>query len=275
MQGHGGSILARDAGTAAQQLTPAAQHIATRRMMGLPELRCTFDATCPGCSQQLTSQAEAVLHYPCCPGPAQLAPAGSHAGDVYATQMTHTALKKAVGRIITEAGHCVIEEVPGLFEDSADRPGDCTVLGFHDGQCHLAIDVNCTRLLTNSNLTMASNHPGKVLDTIELDKRARYAMQLQRAGGRVAFVPFVTDEYGSIGDHGHKLLEVLAQRATQRGAATEEGGMPSSTRKSLLLTRWRSYIAVAIHRVQAEVILMMTARAGKDATRIIVGDTMF
>ena len=39
---------------------------------------------------------------------------------------------------------------------------------------------------------------------------AFYQAQLDAAGGQIMFVPFIVDEYGSIGDHGQQLLMHLA-----------------------------------------------------------------
>jgi hypothetical protein len=269
MQGNGGGFLARQAGGGLHLLlTREEQLVATRRVLGLPEPRCWLNRQCPGCSQGLDSDREAALHYPACPGPMLLAPGASRAGDVYGSQVTHIALIKAVGRIITETGSVVVEEVPGLFEDSAERPGDCTVLGFHDGHRHLAIDVNCTRLLTNTHLQAAGVAPGSALEATEERKRRRYAELLERAGGTIAFVPFITDEYGAIGDHGQQLLEVLADRMTARPGGAGRRGQTTAAARAETIGRWRNYIAVAVHRAQARIIIEMTARAGRDATGV-------
>jgi hypothetical protein len=269
MQGGCGAFLARTAsGDGLLHLAAAEQQVATRRVLGLPEPRCWLNRQCPGCGQDLTSDREAALHYPCCPGPMTLGVAGG--GDLYGTQLTHTALKKVVGRIITEAGYLVMEEVPGLFGDEqAERPGDCTVLGFHDGHRHLAVDVNCTRIMTNTHLLAASSAPGTAQELTEGRKVGRYAELLARAGGTIAFVPFVSDEFGGVGDYGQQLLQVLAQRATagQEGARAR-GGTTTGAEQAALLERWRQAIAVAVHRTQARVILAMTARAGRNGAGV-------
>ena len=242
---------------------PAAEHVvATRRILGLAEPRCAYDGTCAGCNQALESAKEAALHYPACPGPAALTRRG--AGDLYATRMTHEALKQAVGRALTEANCAALEEVPGLFAEGQERPGDVVVLGYCDGNAHLAIDVSCTRLITNSNLASASTSPGEALEAAEEDKRAKYAAQLAAAQGAIHFVPFIVDEFGGIGDHGQMLFETLAHRAVRANANTAGGvGRSEGAQRAEHLRRWRSYVAVAVHRVQAQVIMMLSARAGK------------
>ena len=83
------------------------------------------------------------------------------------------------------------------------------VLGYCDGNAHLAIDVSCTRLITNSNLASASTSPGEALEAAEEDKRAKYAAQLAAAQGAIHFVPFMVDEFGGIGDHERHALGQL------------------------------------------------------------------
>jgi hypothetical protein len=122
MQAGGGSLIARDATHEVLRMGAAEEMVAARRCFGLLEPRCTFDITCPGCSVALASAAEAVLHYPSCAGPVALTQFG--AGNLYATHMTHEAVKQALGRCMTEAGCLVLEEVPGLFDQGQQRPGD-------------------------------------------------------------------------------------------------------------------------------------------------------
>ena len=72
------------------------------------------------------------------------------------------------------------------------------------------------------------------------------------------------DEFGGIGDHGQMLFETLAHRAVRANANTAGGvGRSEGAQRAEHLRRWRSYVAVAVHRVQAQVIMMLSARAGK------------
>ena len=237
--------------------------MAVRRVLGLPEARCQFDITCPGCQQPLSSQQEAVLHYPACGGPVATAMLGD-GGDLYGAQMVHTALKRVVARILTEAGCTALAEVPGLFDGSSERPGDVVVLGFNDGPTHLAIDVSCIKVITNTYLDIAASAPGNEMEAAEAAKRAKYADHLDAAGGSVHFVPFVVNEFGGIGEHGQQLLETLAHRAAERPAtATDCAGESRGARVADLARRWRGYVAVAVHRTMALIVIMMAARAGK------------
>jgi hypothetical protein len=265
-QADGGAFLARDQRTSPLALSRDEHLIAARRVIGLLEPLCAFDSTCPGCSQPLASAEMAVLHYPSCQGPCALAgTARTQMGNLMGHQMTHRGLVKAVGRMTTEAGHCVLEEVPGLFANSCVRPGDCTVLGYYDGRRHLAIDVACTRLNTPTNLAAAGRTPGSALESVERRKRAKYETLIENAQGTVAFVPFITNEYGAIGDHGQQFMHTLARQATKnRRGGHHERGETTGSRKAELLHKWRSYISVAIHRTQAQIIMMMSARASKN-----------
>ena len=103
----------------------------------------------------------------------------------------------------------------------------------------------------------AARTPGRLLETTEERKRRAYATELARAGNDIAFVPFIVDEFGSIGDHGQQLLLDLAVRREPRDGSA----------RAALLRTWRMYVAVAVHRTQAQIIMMMSARAGKHAHR--------
>jgi len=164
---------------------------------------------------------------------------------------------------MTEAGCLVLEsEVPGLFDQGQQRPGDVVVLGYNDGTAHLAVDVSCVRVHTRTHLQTAAATPGIVLEAAEAAKRAKYSDQVAAARGLIHFVPFIVDEFGAIGDHG--LLETLAHRAVKAHANTAGSvGLSAGMQRATHLRRWRSYIAVAIHRVQAQAIIMLSARAGK------------
>ena len=86
----------------------------------------------------------------------------------------------------------VFGQVQHQFECA--RPGDCAVLGYHDGLRHLAVDVSCAHLITKTYLATAAAAPGEALERAEELKRRKYKDQLDKVGDRVAFVPFIVDE---------------------------------------------------------------------------------
>jgi hypothetical protein len=102
-----------------------------------------------------------------------------------------------------------------------------------------------------------------VLEAAEAAKRAKYADQVAAARGLIHFVPFIVDEFGAIGDHGQLLLETLARAVKAHANTAGSVGQSAGMQRAAHLRRWRSYIAVAIHRVQAQAIIMLSARAGK------------
>ena len=80
--------------------------------------------------------------------------------------------------------------------------------------------------------------------------------------GQVAFVPFICDEYGAIGDHGHGLLSVLATRATASMRLAQ--GQTRGLAQADLIKWWRGQ---SLCQPPPQIIMMMAARAGKDGTR--------
>jgi hypothetical protein len=225
--------------------------VAVRRLLGAHEAYCEGARACPACGTALSMPEIAAVHFCACLG----ATGGrwSHGG-----QTAHAALKRAMGRILQDAGCRPVYETPGLLGSAtAERPGDVVVLDYVESNRHLVVDVSCTRIMSASYINGEIRAPGCTVESAEEAKRRLYGERCKARG--VTFVPFVTDEYGHLGAHGQAFLIGLARRTAQRRAANSLAQRTAGigTRVAELLGRWRGIVSMELHIAMARTLMSM------------------
>ena len=162
-------------------------------------------------------------------------------------------------RVMSDAGATPLQEVPGLLEGGQERPGDVVVLDYMESNQTLAVDVSCSRIMTDTSLEMAAKAPLQHLEGAETRKLNLYSARCKALS--IHFVPFIMDEYGHIGPMGVAFLQGLAERtATKRranGTTTEVWAVLAQR----LQKTWQGFMIVELHSAMARVVEMLAQRA--------------
>ena len=115
----------------------------------------------------------------------------------------------------------IIEEAKGLRQDDRSRPGDLVVLDFAYGGRHLIIDGVVTTVYMNTILTKVAPILGFAAKKVE-DKKFKIDADSANPvstvhDGRHRLIPFVMEDGGRIGAHGHAALRMLAEYVVAKG----------------------------------------------------------
>jgi hypothetical protein len=244
-------------------MPPDQFRLAARRVLGIPEPSCAYATACGACGASLDITELAALHFPACPGPCAL---GAGHGDVYGAQLIHSSLKRGMIKVLDDSGCVAVQEPAHLLgQSSLERPADVAVLDYEESNQTLAIDVSCTRLMTNTNLDTASRHPGRVLELAEGVKRNQYEGRTEAHS--IQFVPFIMDEYGHIGPSGMAFLSGLALRTATRRRSDKRTMEGVGMLARRLLLQWQGFMTTELHSAVARVVKMLAAKA-RSGTRL-------
>ena len=161
--------------------------------------------------------------------------------------------------MIDDAGFTPIDEAAGLLPQSQERPADVAVIDFMESNHHLALDVSCHRVITNSSLEAESARPGTTLEAAEDIKRAQYTARC--AERSITFVPIIMDEFGRMGPHGAAFIDQLAWMTARRRVAARRTAAGAGAEASTLRRRWRGFFTAELHGAVARTVLYHSTRA--------------